>query len=523
MRNFSIYPGTSDSATRGRTSLLMLLVMLLFVSSCGPTTETVVVGERARAIENGDDEETIESEEEIRVLKAGEVNRIQSFDPLFALNTATKRTIMLTYEGLVRFDENDEIVPAAAARWEVSDDSLTYTFELRDDLYFHDDQSFAQGRGRRVNSNDVVRLFERMASRDVPPNAAEMFLDVIAGFEAYYLEQREIYFEHDREIREIDGIEAVDNNTIAFHLLETDQDFLARLASPYAVLYPFEPFRFREEGLHRRPVGTGPFQHESTIGDSLHIFLRNDSYHKANEQGQQLPRVHRLELLNITNETRLFTHFSRERLNMIMDLGPESVKTLLGSTNQLQEQMNDLYRLEVLDNPDPIILQYNAENRFGLGRADAAAVIRHVDQDILQSSLGYPSLEITYQETEFTQSNIGRTFQRFGVDQPYQLSFAYNQDVMPRILSESIYETIDSNLQVELMQRRVFSRDIMLYLDYLQTHFPGREPDQHPREILRIETDRYMIFDQSTNGVRTNSLGWWINLNHANVLEDAPL
>ncbi len=505
--------GTSPYLRRGLAPWFLILLPMLYFTACGPTTETIVVGGPARAIETEEEEEEVTVDEELRVLKIGEVNRIRSFDPLFAINTATKRTIQLLYEGLVRYDENDEIVPAAAQRWEVSDDSLTYTFYLRDDLYFHDDESFTQGRGRRVNSRDVVRVFERMAARDVPSNGAELFMNTLQGFEGFYLEQREIYFADDREIRSISGIEATNETTVEFQLLEPNHRFIKKMASPYAVIYPSEPFRFRDDGLHQHAVGTGPFAFDRSIGDSLHIFVRNGTYYARNDQGRRLPRVHRVELLNITDETRLYSQFTRERLNMIVDLGPRSVHTLVDENNELKEGLRGMYRLESRPNPDPIILRYNAQNRFELTRADAVAAIRHTDRDMLLQSFGSPSIDIPYKDEAITQLNVGRIHLRFGEGGRNRLIFAFNQDHLPRILSGNISESMDDNLRIELLQRRAFSRDIFLYLDYLTAYYPDEQHVRQPQEILRIMTDRYMLFDKTIEGVLTNSLSWWINLN----------
>ena len=547
---FFRYPHRSFMSISSPAALLAFLLPLFLLASCGPSTETIVVGGEARGPEITEEEDVAPEERDPRptVLKIGESNRIQSMDPLFALNTATKRMIQLAYEGLVRFDHEDAIVPAAAHRWQISDDSLTWTFYLRRDLFFHDDESFAQGRGRRVNSRDVVRVFERMASRDVPSNAAELFMNTVQGFEPFYLEQREVYLSRDHQVTTISGLEATSDSTVAFRLLQPDRNFLAKLASPYAVLYPSEPFRFRDEGLHRHAVGTGPFRYESSIGDSIHVFLRHAHYYGRDERDRRLPLVSRLELMNVTDETRLFNHFQRGRLNAIVDAGPRTIDRIAGEEAGAEAGREtggqdgvetggetsaeasvvsngadsfENFRLERLPNQDPVVLRYHARNRFGLDRSDAASVIRHATPERIALEWFDPSLTITFKEDDYTQSNIGRVFRRFGEDSEHRLVLAYNQDQLPRMLARVITESMDANLQRVMAQRRVFSSDIFLYLDYPQSVVPGTVHERHPEELMRIETDRYLLLDHTVEGIRTNSLSWWMDLRQVRHAESA--
>ena len=60
-----------------------------------------------------------------------------SFDPQIAENATTNIIVKNCFEGLVRYDENGEIVPALATKWTVSEDSLTYTFYLRENAVWH--------------------------------------------------------------------------------------------------------------------------------------------------------------------------------------------------------------------------------------------------------------------------------------------------------------------------------------------------------------------------------------------------
>src|SRR5690625_183287 len=58
------------------------------------------------------------------------------------------------YDTLVRYEEEStEVKPALATDWEVSDDNLVWTFQLRDDVTFHD--------GNEFTAEDVVYNFER--------------------------------------------------------------------------------------------------------------------------------------------------------------------------------------------------------------------------------------------------------------------------------------------------------------------------------------------------------------------------
>src|SRR5690606_16843088 len=61
-------------------------------------------------------------------------------------------------EGLVRFDRTGAIVPALATEWNTSEDGLTWTFTLRDDVTFHD--------GSPLTTADVIAKFERAMDPD---------------------------------------------------------------------------------------------------------------------------------------------------------------------------------------------------------------------------------------------------------------------------------------------------------------------------------------------------------------------
>src|SRR5690554_1546205 len=63
---------------------------------------------------------------------------LSSLDPAFSKDQATMWMCNQVYNGLVQLDDSLNVLPSIAKEYSISDDGLTYTFILRDDVYFHE-------------------------------------------------------------------------------------------------------------------------------------------------------------------------------------------------------------------------------------------------------------------------------------------------------------------------------------------------------------------------------------------------
>ena len=61
---------------------------------------------------------------------------IASLDPAFAKNQSIMWAVHQLYNTLVEVDSLLNIAPSVAKRWEISEDGKSYTFYLRDDIFF---------------------------------------------------------------------------------------------------------------------------------------------------------------------------------------------------------------------------------------------------------------------------------------------------------------------------------------------------------------------------------------------------
>ncbi len=247
---------------------LPLLICAIFIS-CSSSENTTVIEEAP--VPSGQKDTTAQQprsdSDSFTQITIGENQPIKTLDPLYAENHSTLRALQLVYEGLVRFDENGEIIPAIAEQWSVTNNQRTYRFNLNNDLFYHDSNVFANGRGRRLVASDVKRAFERMARATVPDHAAQLFMN-IKGFEPFNREQQAVLLPDERQLSGISGIQTPNDSTVVFNLVEQDDTFLNKLATPYAVIYPHESVT----GNGFRAVGTGPFRFSQKRSDSLYIF-----------------------------------------------------------------------------------------------------------------------------------------------------------------------------------------------------------------------------------------------------------
>ena len=75
---------------------------------------------------------------------------LTSLDPAFSKDQSTMWADNQIFNGLVQIDEQLNVKPCIAKSWKISTDGLQYEFNLRNDVYFHDDANFKDGKGRKV-------------------------------------------------------------------------------------------------------------------------------------------------------------------------------------------------------------------------------------------------------------------------------------------------------------------------------------------------------------------------------------
>lgn len=172
-------------------------------------------------------------------LRLGMANDPLSLDPRFVADAEGAVVVDALFDALVALDAQHRVVPAAAESWEVIDHGREFVFSLRP-ARFHD--------GTAVTAHDFVRSFQRLADGTAePPSFLGYLLDPVVGAQAA------------AGGAPLEGVEAVDDQTLRIRLDQPQPGYLRTLADPSLVPVPAiaddDP-----EGFAERPVGNGPFQ-----------------------------------------------------------------------------------------------------------------------------------------------------------------------------------------------------------------------------------------------------------------------
>jgi len=157
----------------------------------------------------------------------------ESWDVLATASAADTEILVNTYEGLVEYDMEKTLQPALAESWTVSDDGLRYTFRIRKNVKWVDNQGRPVA---EVKADDFVAGMQHM-------------MDTMGGLE--YLVQGVIVNADEYINAEITdfsqvGVKAIDDYTVEYTLCQPTSYFMTMLG--YGVFAPLSRGYYRSRG-----------------------------------------------------------------------------------------------------------------------------------------------------------------------------------------------------------------------------------------------------------------------------------
>jgi len=224
---------------------------------------------------------------------------LSSLDPAFARNLYTLWMDNQVYNGLVQIDDSLKTKPCIAKSWEISPDGTTYTFHLRNDVYFHDSPLFKNGIGRKALAADFVYSFCRLVDPAVASSGSWIFSDKIDPRNAF---------------------KAINDTTFQITLKQPFPPFLSMLTAQYCAVVPREVIEYYGKDFRQHPIGTGPFKFKYWKEGEVLVLLKNDKYWEKDKDGSRLPHLDAIRTTFISDKQTAFMEFISKKLDFLNDI-----------------------------------------------------------------------------------------------------------------------------------------------------------------------------------------------------------
>ena len=208
-----------------------------------------------------------------------------ALDPFRINDTLTMSILTNVYEPLVRMNNDSEIVPALATKWEHSADGLEYTFTIRTDATFHN--------GDPITAEDVKYSLEAA---------------VKSSYTGPYMNF-------------IDKVDVIDDETVKVTLKYAYAPFLA-LCTTYSQVVKKDFYENGEVDMAKSPIGSGPYKFKKWAqGDKIE-FEAYDGYY------QGAPAIKHLTYKIIPNSSTAAMALESGEIDMSLNVATADIKAL---------------------------------------------------------------------------------------------------------------------------------------------------------------------------------------------------
>lgn len=179
------------------------------------------------------------------------------------------------YDYLVDIDPQNKVQPRLAEDWEVSEDGLTYRFNLREGVRFHDGSTFT--------AEDVVWTFDRLRDPDLGLPTVDLYENVVS-------------------------VEATGDLQVTFRLEQSNPFFIYDLSDNHALI-----LKAGTQDTATNFNGTGPFKVVDYSPEDRVVLEANGEYFI-----EGLPKLARLEIIFFNDESAAVDALRSGQVDLVM-------------------------------------------------------------------------------------------------------------------------------------------------------------------------------------------------------------
>ena len=400
LNNFCKYKSISNKTNIG---FLIIILFGILLSSC----------EKDSDVENN-------------IFKYNEYSNISSLDPAFSSTLRNIWPVNQIFNGLVQLDKNLEIKGDIASSWTISEDKRTYTFKIRQDVYFHNSELFGKNLTRKVKAKDFEYSFNRLIDNKIASPGFWVFNNV-------------------------KDFKAINDSIFQIELKKEFDPFLGILSMKYCSVVPHEIVTVLGDKFSKNPIGTGPFKFKKWDENVKLVLSKNKNYFEHDSLGQKLPYLDGIAISFIPDKKSEFMELLSGRLDMVSSPENSIIDQIFDYKGDLNPRFSSNYNLLKSPYLNTEYIGFNIQNNIKKDTLLRYAINSGIDRkkmmQYLRKNIGYPA------ESGIVPNGLNNSF--------YLPRYNYDPDLSKKLIS--IYK---SNNDIDEINITIVSDS--QYLDILE-------------------------------------------------------
>ena len=343
--------------------------------------------------------------QERQVFRYNQPEALTSLDPAFTRNQANIWAVSQLYNGLLELDSTLRPAPALARRYTISPDGLTYTFWLRQEVYFHDNNELWPTAKAKASEEPLLSKRDSLFALKFPlaPTRSVTAADFVYSFKRLldpktaspggWIFRGKVLEDSKGNISDTCFV-AANDSTLRIHLKEPFIPFLSILTMPYAFVVPHEAVEKYGKDFREHPVGTGPFQFKLWDTGNVLLLHKNPHYWRFDAQDHSLPYLDVVQISFIADRKTEFLTFLQGKLDFLSGIREGSRDLVMNTDGSVRADFQGRFTVQKAPylNTEYLGFQLDSTNLTGEQAAQGRALRDRRVRQALNYALNKPEL-----------------------------------------------------------------------------------------------------------------------------------
>src|SRR3972149_6911320 len=246
----------------------------------------------------------------------------ERLNPITLKDPKTFKIAWQIYEGLLGLNEDGQVIPRIAEKWETKDNK-TWVFHIRKNVAFHPSEIFdLPNKTRFMTAHDVLYSYTRFCSSE--SYSSFVLIDSIKGAKDFNAKKTD----------SVEGLTIIDDYTFQIELNEPEPFFINRITTSWIAIFPKEAEKeqFKDQWGLKIAVGTGPYRLVSKTDNEV-VLVKNGNYWDNDRK----PKIEKLVFRIIKNDQLRFTDLSKNRIDL-MDIPNQSFPQIFNNDGAIKDE-----------------------------------------------------------------------------------------------------------------------------------------------------------------------------------------